>query len=75
MMRLRSSTRYIFGHLCFQLASVDWHLNLAVTVLAIAGSLADARVARRIFAQLLRTGFGWFLTAASMLVLLQKWPP
>lgn len=62
----------LLGHLHH--ARVDWPLTLAVTALAIAGSLAGARLAGRIPAQLLRTGFGWFLTAMATLVLIEQAP-
>jgi uncharacterized membrane protein YfcA len=55
-------------------ARVDWPLTLAITALAIAGSLLGARLADRIPAQLLRTGFGWFLTAMATLVLVEQAP-
>ncbi len=61
------------GHL--QHATINWPLAVAVTALAMAGSLAGARLAGRIPAQLLRTGFGWFLTAMATLVLVQQSPP
>jgi uncharacterized membrane protein YfcA len=38
------------------------------------GSLAGARLATRIPAQLLRTSFGWFLTAMATLVLIEQTP-
>jgi uncharacterized protein len=62
----------LLGHL--QHAHIDWPLTLAVTALAITGSLAGARLAARIPAQLLRTGFGWFLTAMATLVLVEQAP-
>jgi uncharacterized protein len=60
------------GHLPH--ATIDWPLTLAVTALAIAGSLAGSRLAGRIPAQLLRTGFGWFLVAMAALVLIGQMP-
>lgn len=62
----------LLGHLHH--ARIDWPLTLAVTALAIAGSLAGARQADRIPARLLRTSFGWFLTAMATLVLLEQAP-
>ena len=53
---------------------LDWPLTLAVTGLAITGSLAGARLATRVPAQLLRTSFGWFLTAMAALVLVEQAP-
>lgn len=55
-------------------AGINWPLTLAVTTLAITGSLAGARLAGRIPSQLLRTGFGWFLTAMATLVLVEQAP-
>jgi len=62
----------LLGHLHH--ARVDWPLTLAITALAIVGSLAGARLADRVPAQLLRTGFGWFLTAMATLVLVEQAP-
>ncbi|NUR51538.1 MAG: sulfite exporter TauE/SafE family protein [Hamadaea sp.] len=60
------------GHL--QHATIDWPITLAVTALAIVGSLAGARLAAHIPAQLLRTSFGWFLVAMAGTVLLAQAP-
>jgi len=60
------------GHL--QHTTIDWTLAVAVTGLAVVGALAGARLATRIPAQLLRTGFGWFLVAMAALVLLEQAP-
>jgi uncharacterized membrane protein YfcA len=60
------------GHL--QHAAIDWPLTLVVTALAIGGSLAGVRLAGRTPARLLRTGFGWFLTAMATLVLVEEAP-
>jgi uncharacterized membrane protein YfcA len=60
------------GHL--QHATINWPLTLAVTGLAITGSLAGARLATRMPAQVLRTSFGWFLTAMAALVLVEQAP-
>lgn len=62
----------LIGHLDH--ARVDWPLTLAVTAVAIAGSLAGVRLADRIPARVLRTGFGWFLTAMASLVLVEQAP-
>jgi uncharacterized protein len=62
----------LLGHLDH--AHVDWPLTLAVSALAIAGSLAGARLANRIPARVLRTSFGWFLTAMAILVLVEQAP-
>jgi uncharacterized protein len=66
------ATAGLAGHLHH--AAIDWPLTLTITALAIAGSLLGARLAGRIPAQLLRTGFGWFLTATAALVLLEQAP-
>jgi uncharacterized membrane protein YfcA len=60
------------GHLAH--AAIDWPLTLAVTALAIIGSMAGARLVVRIPARLLRTGFGWFLIAMASLVLVEQAP-
>jgi uncharacterized membrane protein YfcA len=62
----------LLGHL--QHANIDWPLTLAVTALAVTGSLAGVRLATRVPAQLLRTGFGWFLIAMASLVLIEQAP-
>ena len=61
------------GHLSN--AAVDWPLALAITALAIGGSLAGARLAARVPAAMLRTSFGWFLTAMAILLLMEQAPP
>lgn len=66
------ATAGLLGHL--HQAQIDWPLTLAVTALAITGSVAGARLADRVPAQVLRTSFGWFLTAMAALVLLQQAP-
>jgi uncharacterized membrane protein YfcA len=66
------STAGLLGHLGH--ARVDWPLTLTITALAIVGSLLGARLADRIPAQLLRTGFGWFLTGMAALVLVEQAP-
>ncbi len=62
----------LVGHV--QHTHINWPLTLAVTALAIAGSLVGTRVADRIPPRLLRTSFGWFLTAMATLVLLEQAP-
>jgi uncharacterized membrane protein YfcA len=62
----------LVGHLHH--GSINWPLTLAVTALAITGSLIGARLSDRIPAQLLRTSFGWFLTAMAALVLAEQAP-
>ncbi|WP_446220157.1 sulfite exporter TauE/SafE family protein [Micromonospora sp. IBHARD004] len=54
--------------------SIDWGLAAAVTVAAIAGSLAGGRLVRRIPAELLRRSFGWFVVAMGVFVLAQQLP-
>jgi uncharacterized membrane protein YfcA len=62
----------LLGHL--QHANIDWPLTLAVFALAVAGNLAGVRLATRIPAQLLRTGFGWFLIGMASLVPIEQAP-
>jgi uncharacterized membrane protein YfcA len=66
------ATAGLFGHLPH--ATIDWPIILAVTALAVAGSLAGARLTDRIPARLLRTTFGWFLTAMAVLILVEQAP-
>jgi uncharacterized membrane protein YfcA len=66
------SSAGLVGHL--QHAHIDWPLTLAVTAVAITGSIAGARLATRVPAQLLRIGFGWFLIAMATLVLVEQAP-
>jgi uncharacterized membrane protein YfcA len=60
------------GHL--QHTAIDWPSTLTITVLAIGGSLAGARLAGRLPPPLLRTGFGWFLATIAFFLLLQQAP-
>jgi len=62
----------LLGHLHH--AHIDWALILAITALAIVGSVAGARLPERVPARLLRTGFGWFLTAMAIVVLVEQAP-
>lgn len=58
------------GHLGH--ASFDWTLAALVTAAAAAGSLVGARIGRRVSADALRRGFGWFVLAMGALFLLQR---
>lgn len=49
--------------------TVDWPLALAVTALAVAGSLAGAKIARAVPPGALRKGFGWFVVVMGVGVL------
>lgn len=60
------------GHL--QHATIDWPLTLTITALAVAGSLAGARLTGHLSPRLLRTGFGWFVAAVSALVVTMQAP-
>jgi uncharacterized membrane protein YfcA len=53
---------------------IDWALAAAVTVAAIAGSLAGGRLAGRIPADVLRKSFGWFVIAMGAFVLGRQLP-
>ncbi|MFG2177525.1 sulfite exporter TauE/SafE family protein [Streptomyces abikoensis] len=55
------------GH--FSGAHLDWSLALAVTAVAVLGSLIGGRFAGRIPQHTLRTGFGWFVVAMGLFVL------
>ena len=64
------------GGLVGYLGSVHlpWGLVLAVTAVAVLGSLAGGRLASRIPEGALRRGFGWFVLGMGGLVLLQQAP-
>ncbi|GAA4108965.1 hypothetical protein GCM10022249_06720 [Enteractinococcus coprophilus] len=49
--------------------SINWPITLAFTALAIVGSLFGARLAARISAKTLRTGFGWFVLLMGIFVI------
>ncbi|MET8121862.1 sulfite exporter TauE/SafE family protein [Micromonospora sp. NPDC005189] len=53
---------------------INWGLAAAVTVAAIAGSLAGGRLTGRIPADILRKAFGWFVVAMGVFVLGQQLP-
>ncbi|MDG9676029.1 sulfite exporter TauE/SafE family protein [Micromonospora sp. DH14] len=65
-----------FAGLAGYLASVDinWGLAAAVTVAAVAGSLAGGRLTERIPADILRKAFGWFVVVMGVFVLGQQLP-
>jgi uncharacterized membrane protein YfcA len=54
--------------------SLDWPLVGAITLAAIIGSLAGARLVNRIPADALRKAFGWFVLAMGAFVLIQQAP-
>ncbi|MBQ1034406.1 sulfite exporter TauE/SafE family protein [Micromonospora sp. C97] len=65
-----------FAGLAGYLAGVDinWSLAAAVTVAAVAGSLAGGRLTERIPADILRKAFGWFVVVMGVFVLGQQLP-
>ena len=65
-----------FAGLAGYLASVeiDWSLALGVTAAAVVGSLIGSRLTGMIPADTLRKGFGWFVIAMGVLILLQQVP-
>ena len=58
------------------LTSVDleWGVVLAITAAAILGTLIGSRLGGRLPDAALRTGFGWFVLAMGVFVLLQQAP-
>ncbi|WP_282697439.1 sulfite exporter TauE/SafE family protein [Streptomyces sp. CC208A] len=61
------------GHLSG--VSLDWGVAVTVTVAAVAGSLAGARLAGRVPQDALRRAFGWFVVVMGVLVLAQQLDP
>jgi uncharacterized protein len=57
----------VAGHL--HSVSIDWTLTLAVTALAVVGSLLGARITRNVPPGALRKGFGWFVVVMGVGVL------
>ncbi|MDT0401496.1 sulfite exporter TauE/SafE family protein [Streptomyces edwardsiae] len=53
---------------------IDWGLTLAVTGIAVVGSLAGARLAGRVPAHVLSRLFAWFVLAMGTFVLIQQAP-
>lgn len=66
-----------FAGLAGYLASVEinWSVALAVTAAAVLGSLVGSRLTGVIHPETLRKGFGWFVIAMGLLVLVQQAPP
>src|SRR5690606_2468587 len=54
--------------------TIDWPLALAVTAAAVVGSVIGGRWVARIPQARLRRGFGWFVAAMSIVVLVQEAP-
>lgn len=54
--------------------SLEWGLVAAVTVAAVVGSLVGARLASRVPEAALRRGFGYFVLAMGVVVLVQELP-
>jgi uncharacterized membrane protein YfcA len=57
----------VAGHL--HSVTIDWTLTLAVSALAVVGSLLGARLTRDIPPGMLRKGFGWFVVVMGVGVL------
>lgn len=53
-------------------AHIDVAIVVAVTALAIAGSLLGARIAQRLHAHHLQRAFGWFVLAVAAIILLRE---
>ncbi|MFF0518127.1 sulfite exporter TauE/SafE family protein [Actinomadura nitritigenes] len=60
------------GHL--QSVQLDWRLTLAVTGVAVAGSLAGSRLTGRVEPDRLRRVFGWFVVAMAVFVVAEQIP-
>lgn len=55
--------------------SINWPVTLAFTILAILGSVFGARLAAKISAQRLQTGFGWFVLGMGVFVITGELAP
>jgi uncharacterized membrane protein YfcA len=65
-----SSFAGLAGHL--GKVDIDWPVTVAVTAAAVAGSFIGGRLAGRIPPAVLRRGFGFFLIAMAVLVLIKE---
>lgn len=54
--------------------TIDWPLALAVTAVAVVGSVAGGRLAGRVRQETLRKAFAWFVAGMSVVVLVQQAP-
>lgn len=54
--------------------TIDWPLALSVTAAAVVGSFVGGRLVDRIPQDRLRTGFGWFVAAMAVFVLVSEMP-
>ncbi len=54
--------------------SLDWPVLAVVTVVGIVGSLIGGRIGNRLPQAALRTGFGWFLVAMAVYILVRSTP-
>lgn len=54
--------------------SLDWRVLGIVTTVGIVGSLIGGRIGSRLPQQTLRTGFGWFLVAMAVYILIRSTP-
>jgi hypothetical protein len=52
--------------------SIPWSITIAITVMAVIGSLIGAAVAGRIHPDRLRKGFGWFVLIMAVFILIQE---
>lgn len=68
-----SSAAGMLGHL--NSASINWPLTLSITAAAILGSFIGARLASKVPEKKLRKGFGYFVLAMGLVVLVQELPP
>lgn len=60
------------GHLGHE--RIDWTMTLIIAAVSVIGSLAGARLARRLSGDTLRRGFAWFVLAMAIFMLLKEIP-